>query len=205
MNEFLIFIALFALSLWLLFKENVVENYSTNIMQGQFKRLWQDAYQNLVQNNVGRAERSLLALLKLDGRNVAAYNRLGIIYARQGLKKEAIECFEMSSSINPSAGSLHNLALVYFGNKQYQKAARVFEQAITREPNNPTRRIALAKVLEKMDDPKGAIKELEKAHKMSPGGPGSNMLIEAYKRVDAPDLASQVENEAKQLKQISAS
>ena len=79
MNEFLIFIALFALSLWLLFKENVVENYSTNIMQGQFKRLWQDAYQNLVQNNVGRAERSLLALLKLDGRNVAAYNRLGII------------------------------------------------------------------------------------------------------------------------------
>jgi tetratricopeptide (TPR) repeat protein len=204
MNDLLVFIALFIVSLWLLVKPVVVENQNGNIMQGQLRRLWQDAHQNLVQNNTSRAERSLLALLKLDGRNFGAYNRLGIIYARQGLKKEAIECFEISSSINTTATSLYNLALVYYQEGEYEKAARTFEHAIEKDPENPSRHIALAKTLERMGEPKAAIKELEKAHKLKPGSEGSTMLANAYKQIGAPDLAEEVEKESKLLKGLKA-
>lgn len=204
MNDLLVFIGLFLISLWLLARPVVAESQSGNIMQGQLKRLWQDAHQNLGQNDLSRAERSLLALLKLDVRNVGAYNRLGIIYAKQGLTKEAIECFEISSSIETNASILHNLALVYYTNGEYEKAARAFEHAIEKDPENPTRHIALAKTLERMEEPKAAIKELEKAHKLSPGSQGSSMLANAYRQIGAPDLAEEVEKESKVLKGLKA-
>lgn len=202
MNELLTFIVLFTLSLWLLARPHEAENYNSNIMQGHLRRLWQDAYQNLSQNNISRAERSLLALLKLDAKNVGAYSRLGRIYAGQGMRKEAIECFEIASSINPSAGSLHNLAIIYFSDQQYEKAARTFEQAADKDPENPARRVSLATTLSKMGDTKGAIKELEKAHKTSPGSQASKLLSEAYRQIDAPDLAQQVEEESRKLKAL---
>jgi tetratricopeptide (TPR) repeat protein len=173
-------------------------------MQGQLKRLWQDAYENIVKKDTSRAERSLLALLKLDEKNIGAYNKLGMIYNNQGLKKEAIECFEIINGISPSASSLHNLAIVYFSDAQYEKAARIFEQAIEKDPENPNRRIALAKTLEKMGEPKAAIKELEKAHGLQPGGPASAMLANAYRMIEAPELAEEVEQESKKLQKISA-
>ncbi len=204
MNETLTFFAIFLVSLWLLARPQQTEEPNKNLMQGQLKRLWLDAYQNFVQNDVGRAERSLLALLKLDSRNVAAYSRLGVIYSRQGLQKEAIECFEISSSIDKSPAALHNLALAYMNNKQYEKAARAFEHAIERDSDNPVRYIALAKTLERMGDPKAAIKQLEKAHKLEPGSQGSTMLANAYRQIGAPDLAQEVEHESAKLKKIKA-
>ena len=199
MNELLTFAALAIASLWLLAKPQQTDEPNKNLMQGQLKRLWLDAYHNLMQNDVGRAERSLLALLKLDTKNVAAYSRLGIIYARQGLNKEAIECFEISSSLDKGPVPLHNLALAYMNTKQYEKAARAFEHAIERDPDNPSRYIALAKALERMEDPKAAIKQLEKAHKIEPGSQGSTMLANAYRQIGAPDLAEEVENESLKL------
>jgi Tfp pilus assembly protein PilF len=203
-NELIVFILITAWSLWLLSRPIDGANKNSDLVQGHLKRLWQDAYQNLTQNNVARAERSLLALLKLDEKNVGAYNRLGIIYARQGLKKEAIECFEISNSLNPSASSLHNLALVYFGDGQYQKAAHTFEHAIEKDPENVTRYIALAKTLEKMGDPKSALKELERAHKVDPGSAASALLAKAYEDAGAQELCEQVKKEADQLKAIKA-
>ena len=41
-----------------------------------------------------RAEKALLAILKIDEKNAAAYNRLGILYAKGQKFDEAIECFE---------------------------------------------------------------------------------------------------------------
>ena len=202
MNELLVYILILALSLWLLARPYESQATSNNLMQGQLRRLWLDAKQNLAQNNRTRAERSLLALLKLDAKNVLAYDRLGIMYAQQGLKKEAIECFEISSSISQQAGSFHNLALVYYNDGQYEKAARAFEHAIEKDPENPTRYMALAKTFEKMEEPKAAIKELEKAHRLSPGGQGSVMLINAYKQIGEPELAAQVVEESRKLRKL---
>lgn len=202
MNEFFVFLLIFGISIWLVNKPVDIEEYGTNVMQGQLKKLWQDAFQNMMQNNVGRAERSLLALLKLDSRNTAAYNRLGIIYARQGLKKEAVECFEISSSLSSNASAYHNLALAYLYDSKHEKAIRAFEHAIEKEPENPTRYLALARILEKRGEDRAAIKELEKAHRMAPGDKSSEMLAQLYRKIDKHDLAGQVENESKLLKAI---
>ncbi len=46
-----------------------------------------------------RPEKALLTILKIDEKNAAAYNRLGILYAKQKEFRDAIDCFEIASSI----------------------------------------------------------------------------------------------------------
>src|SRR3989344_3506006 len=72
-------------------------------------RLWDIAHQGMRDNRFLRAEKALLTILKIDQKNAAAYNRLGILYAKQREYKDAIDCFEIASSIEPTASSLHNL------------------------------------------------------------------------------------------------
>ena len=76
-------------------------------------KLWDIAHQGMRENRFLRAEKALLTILKIDEKNAAAYNRLGILYAKQKEYKDAIDCFEIASSIDPSASSLHNLGLIY--------------------------------------------------------------------------------------------
>lgn len=46
-------------------------------------RLWDIAHQGMRENKLLRAEKALLTILKIDEKNAAAYNRLGILYAKQ--------------------------------------------------------------------------------------------------------------------------
>src|ERR1039457_5561043 len=62
-------------------------------------KLWDIAHQGMRENRFLRAEKALLTILKSDEKNAAAYNRLGILYAKQKEYKDAIECFEIASSI----------------------------------------------------------------------------------------------------------
>src|SRR5476651_2396317 len=96
-------------------------------------RLWDIAHQGMRENRFLRAEKALLTILKIDEKNAAAYNRLGILYAKQREYKDAIDCFEIASSIEPSASSLHNLGLIYYETENYQKAATAFEEALKLE------------------------------------------------------------------------
>ncbi len=50
----------------------------------------------------------MLTILKHDHKSAAAYNRLGILYSKQKEYKDAIDCFEIASSLEPSASSYHN-------------------------------------------------------------------------------------------------
>ena len=43
-------------------------------------RLWDIAHQGMRENRFLRAEKALLTILKIDQKNAAAYNRLGILY-----------------------------------------------------------------------------------------------------------------------------
>ena len=45
-------------------------------------KLWTIAHQGMKDNRMVRAEKALLTVLKIDKRNAAAYNRLGILYAK---------------------------------------------------------------------------------------------------------------------------
>jgi tetratricopeptide (TPR) repeat protein len=53
--------------------------------------LWEVAHMGMRENKFVRAEKALLTILKIDTRNAAAYNRLGILYAKQKEFKDAID------------------------------------------------------------------------------------------------------------------
>src|SRR6218665_1354977 len=91
------------------------------------------AHQGMRENRFLRAEKALLTILKIDEKNAAAYNRLGILYAKQKEYRDAIDCFEIASSIEATPSSLHNLGLIYYETENYQKAAIAFEQSLKLE------------------------------------------------------------------------
>jgi len=130
-----------------------------------------------------RAEKALLTILKIDEKNAAAYNRLGILYAKQKEYKDAIDCFEIASSIEPTASSLHNLGLIYYETENYTKASTAFEQALKLEDNLAARHIAYAKVQEKLGNSKLMIQELEKAVELEPNTESHTLLSKAYESI----------------------
>lgn len=143
-------------------------------------KLWEIAHHGMRENRFLRAEKALLTILKIDEKNAAAYNRLGILYAKQREYRDAIDCFEIASSIEPSASSLHNLGLIYYETENYQKAGTAFEQAIKLEDNLATRHVAYAKVLEKLGNDKLMLQELEKAAELEPNVETYTLLANSY-------------------------
>jgi tetratricopeptide (TPR) repeat protein len=147
---------------------------------GRLTKLWEISHHGMRENRFLRAEKALLTILKIDEKNAAAYNRLGILYAKQREYKDAIDCFEIASSIEPSASSLHNLGLIYYETENYQKAATAFEQALKLEDDFAARHIAYAKVQEKLGNDKLMLNELEKAAELEPNNETYNLLMNAY-------------------------
>ncbi|HPR10607.1 MAG TPA: tetratricopeptide repeat protein, partial [Candidatus Saccharibacteria bacterium] len=131
-------------------------------------KLWEIAHQGMRENKLLRAEKALLTILKIDEKNAAAYNRLGILYAKQKEYDDAIDCFEIASSIEKSASSLHNLGLIYYETGNYTKASIAFEEALDMEEELAARHIAYAKVQEKLGNDKKMLQELERAVELEP-------------------------------------
>jgi tetratricopeptide (TPR) repeat protein len=143
-------------------------------------KLWEIAYHGMRENRFLRAEKALLTILKIDEKNAAAYNRLGILYAKQREYKDAIDCFEIASSIEPTASSFHNLGLIYYETENYEKAATAFEQALKLEDDLAARHIAYAKVQEKLGNDKLMLQQLEKAAELEPNQETFSLLAKAY-------------------------
>ena len=162
-------------------------------------RLWDIAHQGMRENRFLRAEKALLSILKIDEKNAAAYNRLGILYAKQKEYKDAIDCFEIASSIEPTASSLHNLGLIYYETEDYPKASTAFEQAIKLESDLAARHIAYAKVQEKMGNSKLMIQELEIAVELEPNKESYVLLMNTYRSNGQAEEADSIENKLQKL------
>lgn len=143
-------------------------------------KLWDIAHQGMRENRFLRAEKALLTILKIDEKNAAAYNRLGILYAKQKEYRDAIDCFEIASSIEATPSSLHNLGLIYYETENYEKASVAFEQALKLEDNLAARHVAYAKVQEKLGNDKLMFQELEKAADLEPNKETFTLLQKAY-------------------------
>jgi len=159
----------------------------------RLSKLWEVAHQGMRENRLLRAEKALLTILNIDEKNAAAYNRLGILYAKQKEFKDAIDCFEIASSIEPSASSLHNLGLIYFETENYEKAGIAFEHALKLEDNLAARHIAFAKVNEKLGDLSLMIQSLEKAVELEPTRESLTLLLHAYAENNMIDEAKIVQ------------
>lgn len=136
--------------------------------KAQMKKLWQVAQTAMKEHKPSRAEKALLTILKFDEKNAAAYNRLGILYAKSNKYDEAVECFEIAQSLDNNPASIHNAGLIYLETGAYEKAEMAFQQAIELEGDVPARFMALAKAEEKLGNTKKAIAALENAYELDP-------------------------------------
>jgi len=158
----------------------------------KLNQLWDIAQESLRDRKYLRAEKALLTILRVDERNATAYNRLGILYAKQQAFSDAIECFEIAQSLEPSASSLHNVGLIYFETGHYEKAALAFEQALSLEEDVASRHIAYAKVQEKLGNKKKTISSLERAIELEPSVASYNALADAYDQIGETAKATSI-------------
>lgn len=174
---------------------NVVDELTPDIphrLSEKIDKLWDIVQESLRDRKYLRAEKALLTILRVDERNATAYNRLGIIYAKQKAFKDAIECFEIAQSLEPSASSLHNVGLIYYETEQYEKAAQAFEQALEMDEAQASRHIAYAKVQEKLGNTKKMFSALERAISLEPSVQSYNILADTYERYQRAEDAAAI-------------
>ena len=191
---------LFMFGTYTILREQTITEQAADIPQrlsDKLDKLWDIAQESIKERKYLRAEKALLTILRVDERNASAYNRLGILYAKQQAYKDAIECFEIAQSLEPSASSLHNVGLIYFETEAYDKAAIAFEQALELEGNHASRHIAYAKVQEKLGHIDKMFSALELGAKMEPSIQTYNILADAYERHGKPDEAAAVRERLK--------
>lgn len=191
-----------ALGMWAILKRQTITEVATDLplkISEKLDRLWDVAQESLRDKKYLRAEKALLTILRVDERNSTAYNRLGILYAKQQAFKDAIECFEIAQSLEPSASSLHNVGLIYYETEQYEKAALAFEQALAMENDLASRHIAYAKVQEKLGRSKKMIESLEHAVEIDPIPQTLNILADAYDRNGQEELAAGLRQKATKM------
>ncbi|MGB4762113.1 MAG: tetratricopeptide repeat protein [Candidatus Saccharimonas sp.] len=182
-----------ALGAWAIWRPQTVNETVADLPQklsSKLDKLWDIAQESLRDRKYLRAEKALLTILRVDEKNATAYNRLGILYAKQQAYSDAIECFEIAQSLEPSASSLHNVGLIYYETQKYDKAALAFEQALSMEEELASRHIAYAKVQEKLGNTKRMIASLERAVEIEPSVQAYKILADAYGRAGMEEQAS---------------
>ncbi len=196
----LILVILFALVVYRSFNlEPEEEEDFPHRISDRLGRLWDIVHVGMRDNRFLRAEKALLTILKIDEKNAAAYNRLGILYAKQKEFKDAIDCFEIACSIEPTASSLHNLGLIYYETENYEKAVTAFEEALKLEDSMAARHIALAKALEHLGNEKLMLEHLETAAKIEPTRESLRLLAEGYRKRDEIEKAEKIEKKLQKL------
>ncbi len=156
----------------------------------QMKKLWQIAQTSMKERKPFRAEKALLTILKFDEKNAAAYNRLGILYAKGKKYDEAVECFEIAQSLDNNPASIHNVGLIYLETGAYEKAAMAFRQAIELEGDVPSRYIALAKAEEELGNIKKSIEALENAFELDPKVTTLRQILAIYESIGDTEAAT---------------
>lgn len=156
----------------------------------QMKKLWAIAQTAMKERKPFRAEKALLTILKFDEKNAAAYNRLGILYAKGQKYDEAVECFEIAQSLDNNPASIHNVGLIYLETGAYEKAAMAFQQAIELEGDVPARYIALAKAEEKLGRGKKAVEALENAYELDPKVTTLRQILAIYEGAGDTEAAT---------------
>lgn len=199
MYELLILLLFFGFSLRVIFRPTPVTDDIPNRIGQRMARLWDVAQEGMQDRKFLRAEKALLTILKIDEKNAAAYNRLGILYAKQKEYDDAIDCFEIATTIERTASGLHNLGLIYFETEQYEKAAIAFKQAIELEDTLATRYIAYAKVLERQGKEKDMIDALKKAVELEPNPESLTLLYKAYTNAGNDSEAAKLKSQLKTL------
>lgn len=165
----------------------------------QLDKLWDISRDSMKSKKYERAEKALLTILRVNERDARAYSHLGILYAKRGELGDAIDCFEIAQSLEPSASALHNVGLIYMETDQLDKAAKAFEQAISLEEDVASRHIAYAKVLERTGQTRKMIDELQRVVELEPNPQSVTILADALERDGQTERAEKLHNIAQKM------
>ncbi len=195
-------ILLVAIAAWTVVKKPAIDRETAKLNDAfadRIDKLWVIAQDALRDQKYLKAEKALLTILRVDQRNAAAYNRLGILYAKQKAYEDAIECFEIAQSLEPNASSLHNVGLIYYETNKLDKALLAFEQAIEMEADVAARHIAYSKVHQKMGNIKKAIISANNALEIERTPQGLRVMIELLEENNQPEEAQVLRNELQKI------
>jgi len=132
------------------------------------------------EKNYLAAEKAYLKVLKVDHKNSLAYSRLGFIYSHLGNNEDAIECFIIVADSYPNAASYHNLAMMYFKTRDFNKSAESLEKSLSMEMH-VSRLVSLARVYRILDKFELQLEALKKAHELEPDNTEiMQLLAEAF-------------------------
>ena len=204
MSELLI-IGLIAGFAWLSFeRQTSATSDKSSLGHGRLADLWDLSRDKMKERKFLQAEKALLAILKIDETNAAAYNRIGILYARQKEFDNAINCFETASTIDRTPGSLNNLGHIYFETEQYEKAAIAFKKTLELDDKLASRYISYAKALQRLGRETEVLEALERAVELEANQETLSMLFAAYLKLDMPDKAIEVQARLKKVTKTKA-
>jgi putative PEP-CTERM system TPR-repeat lipoprotein len=100
----------------------------------------------IAQGNFGKAEASLLALLKTTS-SAANHNNLAWVLLQQGKFDKALAHAREAQVLAPgNPGFKDTLAMIYFGKKQYEKAEGYIDDALVIQPKNAEFKYHLAQI-----------------------------------------------------------
>lgn len=183
----------------LLWRPRITAPGSSSRFAVQLDKLWDISRNAIKDKKYLHAEKALLTILRVDERDARAYNRLGVLYAKQKNLSDAIECFEIAQSLEPSASSLHNVGLIYYESGNLAKAELAFEQALKLENDVASRHIAYAKVLEATGQTAKMLTELEEAVRLEPNPESINIFADALEHNDQPERAAKYHKIARDI------
>ncbi len=201
MGQLLVLIAISALVWWQLNRWLTDPGLNSRVIhhRSRIDRFWERSDQNMRTGQIVEAERCLLSILRIDDKNAPAYNRLGILYAKQKEYINAIRCFEIARTIQPGAASIHNLGVVYYDTGNYEKASLAFKQAIDLDNSSAFRHLVYAKALEQLDRTKEVTTALEKSLDLDPNREIYQILLKHYDRHGLEEKAAAIRQELNRL------
>jgi tetratricopeptide (TPR) repeat protein len=162
--------------------DNIVGNLSVNppSQDETLDNLLDIAGRYYAEKNYLSAEKAYLKVLRVDHKNSLAYSRLGFIYSHLGNNEDAIECFKIVADTYPNAASFHNLSMMYFKTREYQKSADALEKSLSMEMHI-NRLVNLARIYRILNKFDKQLSTLKKAIELDPQNVEiMQLLAEAY-------------------------
>ncbi len=146
---------------------------------------------------LGKCVRQCEEIIKVNPDDVAAYDVLGLAYAKQGKLDNAIEQFAKAIEKNPGATDIHlKLAKVYLLKGTYNDAIKVLDNLISLNPESLQAYSLLASIYEKVGKVDKAIHTLTKLLEKNPTYLPGYQLASLYLIQGRPDEAIDLCNKA---------
>lgn len=176
------------------FIDNIVGNLSVSppSQDETLDNLLEIAGRYYAEKNYLSAEKAYLKVLRVDHKNSLAYSRLGFIYSHLGNNEDAIECFKIVADTYPNAASYHNLSMMYFKTRKYEKSADALEKSLSMEMHI-NRLINLARIYRILNKFDKQLSTLKKAIELDPKNIEiMQLLAESYLHEDDEKSANEM-------------